>query len=54
MKGPTDRLADRQAVWLHALSVGGGVPSVVCQIREGRNGQETGHHESDLVADDIL
>jgi hypothetical protein len=54
VKGPTDRLADRQAVWLHALSVGGKVPAVVCQIREGRNGQESGHHESEFATEDIL
>ena len=48
VKGPSDRLAERQAIWLHALDVGGGVPAVVCQIREGRNGQQTGHHESSM------
>lgn len=56
VKGPTDHLADRQAVWLHTLcqsgnSGGGGAKALVCQIREGRNGQDTGHHES-MVDDD--
>lgn len=45
VKGPTDRLADRQAVWLHALEAGGS-GAAVCQIREGRAGQQCGHHET--------
>jgi hypothetical protein len=45
VKGPTDRLADRQAVWLHALEAGGS-GAAVCQIREGRAGQQSGHHET--------
>lgn len=72
VKGPTDRLAERQSVWLHALdscrenfeasSVSGvslvaasstistrscyAPTAIVCQIREGRNGQDVGHHQS--------
>lgn len=49
VKGPTDRLADRQAVWLHALEAGGAAGALVCQIREGRSGQQSGHHETGFV-----
>ena len=53
VKGPTDHLADRQAVWIHALDrnqTASQCRSLVCQIREGRNGQDSGHVES-LVVD---
>ncbi len=48
VKGPTDHLSDRQVVWLHGLGQACERESfsVVCQLREGRNGQEHGFHQS--------
>lgn len=58
VKGPTDHLADRQAVWIHALDraglgYAGGPRALVCQIREGRNGQESGHHQTVSLDEEI-